>query len=83
MGVVHADSEQPLKSYGSRIRDADTVQRGRGIFLSQIVTGDETWQHYWMPECKSTSMAWKMTDKIALRKFKEKLPVNKILATIF
>ncbi len=40
-------------------------------FLSWIVIGDETLLHYWMPECNSISMVWKMTDKTALRKLTE------------
>ncbi len=36
-----------------------------------------------MSECKSVSMMWKIADKIALWKFKEKLSTGKVLATIF
>ncbi len=52
-------------------------------FLNRIATTNETWLHYWTPECKSTSMAWKTTDKTASQKFKEKTSVDKVLATIF
>ncbi len=51
--------------------------------LSQIVTSDGTWLHYWMPECKSTSMMWKTADEAVLRKFKEKPSAGKVLTTIF
>ncbi len=34
-------------------------------FLNRIVTHNETWLHYWTPECKSRSMAWKMADETA------------------
>ncbi len=40
-------------------------------FFNQIVTGDETWLHYWTPECKSASTVWKSANETAPQKFKE------------
>ena len=52
-------------------------------FLSRIVTGDESWVHYWTPESKEASKVWKMQDEEAPRKAKEIPFVGKVMVTIF
>ncbi len=51
-------------------------------FLSRIVTSDETWIHYYRLECKSVSVVWKTAYKTAPLKFKEKLSVGTVLASV-
>lgn len=52
-------------------------------FLERIVTGDESWVHYWTPETKSQSMVWKTADEAAPRKFKAVPSAGKVMVTAF
>ena len=51
--------------------------------LSRIVTGDETWVHYFQPESKRASMQWKHPFSPIAKKFKVVLSVGKLMATVF
>ncbi len=52
-------------------------------YLQRIVTGDETWVHYWTPETKKQSSVWKLPEEPAPKKFKERPSAGKIMATVF
>jgi len=52
-------------------------------FLQQIVTGDESWVHYWTPESKQASMVWKTKDESAPKKFKVVPSSGKLMVTFF
>ena len=52
-------------------------------FLSRIVTGDESWVHYWTPESKEASKVWKTQDEEAPRKAKEIPSAGKVMVTVF
>lgn len=52
-------------------------------FLNRIVTGDETWIHFWTPETKRASMVWKTVDEPAPKKFKEQPSAGKVMVTVF
>ncbi len=52
-------------------------------FLDQLVTGDETWVHYWTPETKRASMVWKTATEPAPKKFKTVPSSGKVMATLF
>ena len=52
-------------------------------FLSRLVTGDETWIHYWDPETKQESMQWKHHDSPTPKKFRTQPSAGKIMATVF
>lgn len=51
--------------------------------LSRIVTGDETWVHYFQPESKRESMQWKHPFSPVTKKFKVVPSVGKVMATVF
>ncbi len=51
--------------------------------MDRIVTCDETWVHYINPETKRASMQWKHTDSPRVRKIKQVLSANKMLACVF
>jgi histone-lysine N-methyltransferase SETMAR len=51
-------------------------------FLFRIVTGDESWVHYFTPESKATSMAWKHTTFPIWKKFKTTPSAGKVLLTV-
>jgi len=55
----------------------------KGIFLDSIVTTDETWVHYFMPESKRSSMQWHHPESPKLRKAKTTFSAGKVMATIF
>ncbi len=60
---------------GARLKILMRCNEEGASYISWIVTGNETWLHYWMPECKSVS--------IAPQKFKQKTFAGKVLAIIF
>jgi [histone H3]-lysine36 N-dimethyltransferase SETMAR len=52
-------------------------------FFDRIVTGDETWVHYFDPETKRASMEWKHPESPPPRKFKVKSSAGKLLLSVF
>ena len=52
-------------------------------FLSNIVTGDETWVHFFEPESKRQSMEWHHTTSPTRKKFKSSPSVGKVMASVF
>lgn len=52
-------------------------------FLSQIVTGDETWVAYDTPESKQQSMEWRHSSSPTKVKFKRTISVRKIMCTVY
>lgn len=52
-------------------------------FLSQIVTGDETWVAHVTPESKRQSMEWRHSTSPKKVKFKRTLSARKIMCTVF
>jgi [histone H3]-lysine36 N-dimethyltransferase SETMAR len=57
--------------------------RDSADFCSRIVTGDETWLHYWDPDSKQESMQWKHHDSPPPKKFRTQPSAGKVMATIF
>ena len=51
--------------------------------LNRIVTGDETWVHYYEPESKQDSMQWCKKGAPPPKKFKVSQSAGKIMATLF
>ncbi len=51
-------------------------------FLERIVTGYESWVHYWTPNMKKTYMMRKTAGEPIVLRFKEHPPVGKIMATV-
>lgn len=51
--------------------------------INRIVTGDETWVHYYDPESKQDSMQWHKKGEPAHKKFKVVPSAGKVMATIF
>ncbi|CAF4888914.1 unnamed protein product [Pieris macdunnoughi] len=52
-------------------------------FLDSIVTGDETWAHYYTPETKEQSKQWRHTHWPKVKKFKQEKSAGKVMATVF
>lgn len=52
-------------------------------FLKKIVTGDETWVHFFEPESKRQSMEWRHTSSPRKKKFKTVRSAGKVMATVF
>lgn len=52
-------------------------------FLSQIVTGDETWVAHVTPESKQQSMEWRHSTSPKKVKFKQTISARKIMCTVF
>lgn len=52
-------------------------------FLSQIITGDETWISHITPESKQQSMEWRHTQSPVRVKAKQTLSQRKIMASVF
>lgn len=61
----------------------DWFEKEGDLFLSRIVTGDETWIHHWDPETKQESMQWKHKGSPPPKKFRTQPSAGKIMATIF
>jgi len=60
-----------------------TVRAGGGLFLDSIVTTDETWVHYFMPESKCSSLQWRHPGSPKPKKAKTTFSTGKVMATIF
>jgi histone-lysine N-methyltransferase SETMAR len=56
---------------------------GDKSFFPHLVTGDETWVHFYDPESKQESMQWKHKGSPAPKKFKVQKSAGKVLATVF
>jgi [histone H3]-lysine36 N-dimethyltransferase SETMAR len=52
-------------------------------FLQRIVTGDESWVHYYEPETKRTSKQWRHVTSPKPRKFRVQSSEGKVLLTLF
>lgn len=52
-------------------------------FLGKIVTGDETWVHFFEPESKRQSMEWHHRNSPTQKKFKTVRSAGKVMATVF
>ena len=52
-------------------------------FVSRLVTGDETWVHYYDPSSKFESMEWKHAGSPRTKKFKVVRSTKKLMATVF
>ncbi len=47
-----------------------------------IITADETWVHYNIPETKRQSMTWKHTESPVAKKFKKTISAKKTMASV-
>jgi histone-lysine N-methyltransferase SETMAR len=52
-------------------------------FLSRIITGDESWVHYYEPETKRQSMEWRHDTSPRPKKFKTQASAGKVMVTVF
>lgn len=52
-------------------------------FLNRIITGDETWVHYYEPESKRQSMEWKHPKSPTTKKFRSLPSAGKLMLTVF
>jgi histone-lysine N-methyltransferase SETMAR len=52
-------------------------------FLNNIVTGDESWVHYYDPENKRQSMEYRHKDSPAPKKFHVQASAGKLMFTVF
>lgn len=68
---------------GSALEFCTRYDKDGDQFLSQIVTGDETWVAYDTPESKRQSMEWRHTSSPATVKPKQVLTPRKVMCTVF
>ncbi|GFR94676.1 histone-lysine N-methyltransferase SETMAR [Elysia marginata] len=52
-------------------------------FIQRIVTGDESWVHYYDPESKRQSMEYRQKSSASLRKFKVIASARKVMLAVF
>ena len=57
--------------------------REKDDFLDSIVTGDETWVHYYEPESKRASVEFRRKGSPSPRKFKTSPSAGKLMLTVF
>jgi len=55
---------------------------GDGFFLGRIVTGEETWVHYYQPETKKASKVWRHTSSPKPKKFRTQPSAGKVMLTL-
>ncbi|GFV84432.1 histone-lysine N-methyltransferase SETMAR [Trichonephila clavipes] len=68
---------------GCALKFLTRYHEGGVDFLSQIVTGDETWVSYDTPKSKRQSMEWRHTSSPTRVKPKHILTPQKIMCTVF
>ncbi len=51
--------------------------------LKRIVTGDESWVHFWIPESKEKLKQWKKKEESAPQKCKQVPSAGKVMLTAF
>lgn len=56
---------------------------GDKYFFQHVVTGDETWCHWYDPESKQESMQWKHKGSPTPKKFKVQKSAGKVMSTVF
>lgn len=61
----------------------DWYESDPDMFVTRIITGDETWIRHWDPETKQESMQWKHQASPPPKKFRTQPSAGKIMATIF
>lgn len=71
------------KRLGSALAFLSRYDEEGDDFLSQIVTGDETWVAYNTPESKQQSMEWRHSTSPRKIKFKQTMSARKIMCTVF
>lgn len=71
------------KRLGSALTFLERYHNDGDDFLSQIVTGDETWVAYVTPESKQQSMEWRHSNSPRKVKFKQTISARKIMCTVF
>lgn len=71
------------KRLASALSFLERYSRESDDFLSQIVTGDETWVAYVTPESKQQSMEWRHSTSPTKVKFKQTIAARKIMCTVF
>lgn len=71
------------KCLGSALTFLDCYDAEGDDYLSQIVTGDETWMAYITPETKQQSMEWRHSTSPKKVKFKQTISARKIKCTVF
>ncbi len=57
-------------------------EHGGNDFLDQIVTGNDSWFHYWTLKSKKRSDVWKLAEENMPGKFKKQPSAIKLLGTI-
>ncbi|KAI6652969.1 Histone-lysine N-methyltransferase SETMAR-like [Oopsacas minuta] len=64
-------------------KESISIYKTEEDFLDRIVTGDETWFHYYEPESKTESKQWKRGDEPVPIKVKAAKSAGKRMATVF
>ena len=59
------------------------ISRSDPMFLDRIITTDETWVHYFKPEVKRMSMAWKNRNSPPPKKVKAVKLIGKVMCVVF
>ena len=76
-------SEENKRERVKSSRELLAAWRGEKNFLDRIVTGDETWFHYYEPETKFQSSQWKRKHEPVPIKPKSAPSAGKRMATVF
>ena len=79
---------QAIDTWNERRVDAcqEILRRYDGdgeVFLRRIVTGNESWVHFYEPERKGQSMEWRHTSSPKSKKVRVQRPASKFMLTFF
>jgi len=75
--------EQKLTRMGQCLEHLCQYSKEGEDMLSRIVTGDESWVHYYQPETKRASMQWKHPFSPVRQTFKVTPSAGKVMLTVF
>ncbi|GBO37738.1 hypothetical protein AVEN_155923-1 [Araneus ventricosus] len=76
-------SEHKGVRFAASLEFLQLILRKAMIFLSRIITGDETWVNHFTPGTKQASIAWRHTSSPVRTKSKVPPSAGKVMATVF
>lgn len=83
MGSTHFDGREQNDAHANCSCLLRRFEDEEDAFLKSIVTTDETWVHYFIPESQQSSREWRHTGSPKPKKARRTRSAGKVMATFF